>query len=134
VERSANVAREVEGLTDASVNRVGGGSRPGDDGRKTMDDVVARVKSVADLIAEIRSATEEPFARLYSSRSNTERRVSIPHQMHLLGTACARSISQGASSAGNFLYVLNKRTYRKFNDDVKIKRSKWRKSFMSWAA
>ncbi|WP_144156140.1 PAS domain-containing methyl-accepting chemotaxis protein [Paraburkholderia sp. BCC1885] len=58
-QRSANAAKEIKNLIGASVEKVESGSRLVDDAGKTMDDIVAQVKRVSDLIAEISSATEE---------------------------------------------------------------------------
>lgn len=58
-QRSANAAKEIKNLIGTSVEKVESGSRLVDDAGKTMDDIVAQVKRVSDLIAEISSATEE---------------------------------------------------------------------------
>jgi len=58
-QRSANAAKEIKDLIGASVEKVEVGSKIVDDAGKTMDDIVSQVKRVSDLIAEIRSATEE---------------------------------------------------------------------------
>ncbi|MFM0454678.1 methyl-accepting chemotaxis protein, partial [Paraburkholderia nemoris] len=52
-------AKEIKNLIGASVEKVESGSRLVDDAGKTMDAIVAHVKRVSDLIAEISSATEE---------------------------------------------------------------------------
>ncbi|TDV37345.1 methyl-accepting chemotaxis sensory transducer with Pas/Pac sensor [Paraburkholderia caballeronis] len=58
-QRSANSAREIKALIGASVEKVESGSKLVNDAGKTMDDIVTQVKRVSDLIAEIRSATDE---------------------------------------------------------------------------
>jgi len=58
-QRSANSAREIKELIGASAGKVESGSKLVNDAGKTMDDIVAQVKRVSDLIAEIRSATDE---------------------------------------------------------------------------
>jgi aerotaxis receptor len=58
-QRSANAAREIKDLIGVSVERVESGARLVDDAGATMDEIVAQVKRVSDLIAEIRAATEE---------------------------------------------------------------------------
>nr|WP_198970169.1 PAS domain-containing methyl-accepting chemotaxis protein [Xylophilus sp. ASV27] len=57
--RSAEAAKEIKGLITASVDKVVSGSRLVDDAGRTMDEIVARVKRVSDLIAEISTATAE---------------------------------------------------------------------------
>ncbi|WP_322015403.1 methyl-accepting chemotaxis protein [Paraburkholderia sp. J12] len=58
-QRSANAAKEIKHLISTSVEKVETGSSLVDEAGKTMDDIVAQVRRVTDLIAEIRSATEE---------------------------------------------------------------------------
>jgi len=58
-QRSAAAAREIKNLIGASVETVEAGSNLVDEAGKTMDDIVMQVTRVTDLIAEIRSATEE---------------------------------------------------------------------------
>ncbi|MFP6559175.1 methyl-accepting chemotaxis protein [Paraburkholderia sp. B3] len=58
-QRSANAAKEIKHLISTSVEKVETGSSLVDEAGKTMDDIVAQVKRVSAMIAEIRSATEE---------------------------------------------------------------------------
>jgi methyl-accepting chemotaxis protein len=58
-QRSAVAAREIKTLIGDSVDRVEAGTRLVADAGTTMDDIVGQVRKVADLIAEISSATVE---------------------------------------------------------------------------
>ncbi|AJY10424.1 PAS domain-containing protein [Burkholderia dolosa] len=58
-QRSANAAKEIKTLIGASVDRVESGVRRVDEAGRTMDDIVAQVKRVSDLIAEISASTAE---------------------------------------------------------------------------
>ncbi|MDE2371729.1 MAG: Snf7 family protein [Burkholderiales bacterium] len=58
-QRSAEAAREIKALIGASVDKVEAGSRLVGAAGSSMDDIVTQVKRVADLIAEISSATTE---------------------------------------------------------------------------
>ncbi len=58
-QRSAEAAKEIKSLIGASVERVEAGSRLVGEAGSNMDDIVSQVKRVADLIAEISSATLE---------------------------------------------------------------------------
>jgi aerotaxis receptor len=60
--RSADAAKEIKCLINASVEKVESGSKLVDDAGRTMDDIVSQVKRVSDLIAEISSATNEQSA------------------------------------------------------------------------
>jgi aerotaxis receptor len=61
-QRSADAAKEIKTLIGASVEKVESGARQVDDAGRTMADIVAQVKNVSDLIAEIGSATNEQSA------------------------------------------------------------------------
>jgi methyl-accepting chemotaxis protein len=58
-QRSAQAAREIKALISDSVEKVESGSRLVGEAGKTMDDIVAQVKRVTDLIGEITAATLE---------------------------------------------------------------------------
>ncbi len=58
-QRSAQAAREIKSLINDSVERVEAGSQQVAEAGRTMDDIVAQVKRVTDLIGEITSATLE---------------------------------------------------------------------------
>ncbi len=58
-QRSAGAAREIKSLIDDSVNRVATGSQLVDRAGTTMEQVVASVRRVDDIIANIASASRE---------------------------------------------------------------------------
>ena len=58
-QRSAAAAREIAGLIQASVGEVHNGAKLVDAAGQTMQEIVASVKKVSDLIAEIAAASEE---------------------------------------------------------------------------
>ena len=58
-QRSAEAAKEIKNLINASVEKVESGAKQVDDAGRTMDEVVTQVQRVSDLIAEISSATRE---------------------------------------------------------------------------
>jgi methyl-accepting chemotaxis protein len=57
--RSANAAREIKILIDASVSKVDSGTRLVADAGKTMTEIVSSVQRVSDIIGEISSASTE---------------------------------------------------------------------------
>jgi aerotaxis receptor len=61
-QRSAEAAREIKNLISASAEKVEAGSRIVNDAGRTMEDIVAQVSRVSDLIAEISAATQEQSA------------------------------------------------------------------------
>ena len=58
-QRSSQAAKEIKGLIDDSVSKVGAGARLVDQAGATMEEVVASVKRVTDIIGEISSASTE---------------------------------------------------------------------------
>ncbi|OYO28034.1 methyl-accepting chemotaxis protein [Janthinobacterium sp. PC23-8] len=58
-QRSAAAAKEIKGLINDSVEKVGAGSKLVDQAGSTMADVVASVRKVSDIVNEISSATQE---------------------------------------------------------------------------
>ncbi len=55
-QRSAQAAREIKTLISASVDKVEGGTRLVADAGRTMDEIVASVQKVSDIIGDISSA------------------------------------------------------------------------------
>ncbi|KVN25016.1 aerotaxis receptor Aer [Burkholderia pyrrocinia] len=58
-QRSANAAKEIKTLIENSVGRISSGAQLVDGAGRTMEDIVAQVKRVSDLIAEISASTAE---------------------------------------------------------------------------
>ncbi|HZY16826.1 MAG TPA: methyl-accepting chemotaxis protein, partial [Ramlibacter sp.] len=58
-QRSADAAKEIKGLITASVERVEQGSALVDQAGTTMDEVVASIRRVTDLMGEISAASRE---------------------------------------------------------------------------
>jgi methyl-accepting chemotaxis protein len=58
-QRSAAAAKEIKELIGASVARVDAGARLVDEAGRTMEEIVSSVRRVTDIMAEIRSASEE---------------------------------------------------------------------------
>ncbi|MFH7041021.1 methyl-accepting chemotaxis protein [Paucibacter sp. JuS9] len=58
-QRSASAAKEIKGLIDTSVDKVETGARLVQDAGTTMNEIVASVQRVTDIIAEISASTIE---------------------------------------------------------------------------
>ena len=58
-QRSATAAKEIKALIVESVDKVDTGAKLVDDAGRTMQEIVASVKRVSDLIAEIAAASQE---------------------------------------------------------------------------
>ena len=76
-QRSAAAAREIKGLIGNSVGQVETGSRLVEQAGTTMEEVVNSVRRVTDIMAEIRSASEEQTAGI--EQVNT----AITHMDHV---------------------------------------------------
>ena len=61
-QRSAAAAKEIKGLITDSVHRVETGSELVDESGKTLEEIVASVKQVAEIVAEISAASYEQSA------------------------------------------------------------------------
>ncbi|MHA6848627.1 methyl-accepting chemotaxis protein [Ralstonia syzygii] len=61
-QRSATAAKEIKTLIQTSLDRVENGSSLAQDAGKTMDEVVAAVKRVTDIMGEISAASSEQTA------------------------------------------------------------------------
>jgi methyl-accepting chemotaxis protein len=61
-QRSAEAAKEIKGLITASVDRVAQGTELVDRAGKTMEEVVASIKRVTDIMGEISAASAEQSA------------------------------------------------------------------------
>jgi methyl-accepting chemotaxis protein len=57
--RSAGAAKEIKALIHDSVGKVNEGTRLVDESGKVLDEIVTRVKSVTDVMAEIASSSRE---------------------------------------------------------------------------
>ncbi len=60
--RSADAAKEIKGLIDASVQKVADGSRLVHEAGGAMDEIVAGVRRVTDIMGEITAASQEQSA------------------------------------------------------------------------
>ncbi len=58
-QRSAAAAKEIKGLIGDSVDKVGAGTKLVDEAGKTMQEIVASVKRVTDIMSEITAASQE---------------------------------------------------------------------------
>jgi methyl-accepting chemotaxis protein len=58
-QRSAEAAKEIKALITGSVSRVDQGSRLVGEAGRTMQDIVAAIQRVSDIVAEISSASDE---------------------------------------------------------------------------
>lgn len=98
-QRSAEAAREIKSLINASVETVTAGTALVDHAGATMQDIVAQVKRVSGLIAEISQASNEQTAGITQVTDAVEQLDQVTQQNAALveqSAAAADSLSQQA--------------------------------------
>jgi methyl-accepting chemotaxis protein len=99
-QRSSNAAKEIKQLIGDSVERVDAGTRLVQGAGRTMDEIVASVKRVADLIADISAATlqqsagiEQINAAIAQMDQGTQQNAALVEE----ASAAARSMDEQAA-------------------------------------
>ncbi|WP_369938818.1 Cache 3/Cache 2 fusion domain-containing protein [Xanthomonas medicagonis] len=98
-QRSANAAKEIKGLIDDSVSRVAEGSALVDQAGRTMQDIVASVQRVTDIMGEISAASQEQSAGIEQVNQTVTQMDEATQQNAALveeATASARTMESQA--------------------------------------
>ncbi|MDF8365472.1 methyl-accepting chemotaxis protein [Achromobacter anxifer] len=93
-QRSAQAAKEIKGLIEDSVSKVGAGSQQVERAGATMQEIVASVKRVTDIMGEISAASEEQSGGI----DQVNRAVS---QMDEVTQQNAALVEEAAAAAGS---------------------------------
>ena len=93
-QRSADAAREIKGLIDASVQRVESGTALVDKAGQTMTEVVQSIQRVTDIVGEISSASQEQSAGV----SQVGEAITQMDQVTQQNAALVEQMSAAASS------------------------------------
>jgi methyl-accepting chemotaxis protein-1 (serine sensor receptor) len=93
-QRSAQAAKEIKGLIEDSVSKVGAGSQQVERAGATMQEIVASVKRVTDIMGEISAASEEQSSGI----EQVNRAVS---QMDEVTQQNAALVEEAAAAAGS---------------------------------
>ena len=99
-QRSAQAAKEIEGLITESVEKVETGTAQVGEAGRSMSDIVTQVKNVNDLIAEISSATQEQSQGISQVGDAVSQLDQVTQQNAALveeSAAAAESLSQQAA-------------------------------------
>jgi methyl-accepting chemotaxis protein len=103
-QRSALAAKEIKTLIDASVNQVDEGSKMVEQAGVTMQQVVASIKRVSDIVAEISTSSREQSVGIEQVNTaivqmddSTQRNAALVEQ----STASARSLQEQAQQLTN---------------------------------
>jgi len=100
-QRSANAAKEIKELIDASTRQVSEGAKLVADAGNTMDEVVHAVKRVTDLMAEIAAASTEQRTGIEQVNQAVMQMDTVTQQnAALVEEASAAAQSMAAQSSG----------------------------------
>jgi len=100
-QRSATAAREIKGLIDDSVSKVGEGSRLVGEAGTTMDEVVSSIQRVTDIMSEITVASAEQSAGIEQVNQAVAQMDTVTQQNAALveeAAAAAESLQDQARS------------------------------------
>jgi methyl-accepting chemotaxis protein len=107
-QRSANAAREIKSLINASVEKVESGSRLVQDAGVTMREIVTGVQRVSDIIGEITAATSEQSNELGQVNAAVTQLDQMTQQNAALveqSAAAAESLKDQAAKLGSVVTV-----------------------------
>ena len=100
-QRSATAAREIKQLIGASVEKVGNGTRLVSEAGATMQDVVASVRRVSDIMTEISAASREQSAGIEQVNGAIAEMDQVTQQnAALVEQAAAATASMREQAAG----------------------------------
>jgi len=100
-QRSANAAKEIKGLIDDSVGKVADGAAQVHKAGTTMDEIVASVQRVTDIMAEIAAASQEQSAGIEQVNQTITQMDETTQQNAALveeATAAARAMEEQAGT------------------------------------
>ncbi len=107
-QRSANAAKEIKGLIEASVDQVATGSHLVNQAGATMGEIVASVQRVTDIMAEIAAASQEQSAGIEQVNQTITQMDETTQQNAALveeASAAARSMEQQAQGLAEAVSV-----------------------------
>jgi methyl-accepting chemotaxis protein len=108
-QRSAAAAKEIKSLIADSVNKVDNGAKLVDQAGHTMEDIVASVKRVTDIIGEIASASQEQLdgieqinVAISEMDETTQRNAALVEQASAAAGAMSEQAAQLSGTVGVF--------------------------------
>ena len=106
--RSANAAKEIKGLINASVNGVEHGTKLVDQASATMSEVVSAIKRVTDLMGEISAASSEQSQGVSQVGEAVVQMDQVTQQNAALVEEMAASAGNLKSQAQDLVHVVSK--------------------------
>jgi methyl-accepting chemotaxis protein len=107
-QRSAAAAKEIKGLIGESVDKVDTGAKLVDAAGQTMQEIVASVKRVSDLIAEIAAASEEQDAGIQQVNTAVTQMEQVVQQNASLVEEAAAATESMKTQAGSLLQLVSR--------------------------
>ncbi len=107
-QRSANAAKEIKGLIEASVGQVSNGSALVRQAGETMQDIVSSVQRVTDIMGEISAASQEQSAGIEQVNQTVTQMDEATQQNAALveeATAAARAMEEQANGLSSAVAV-----------------------------
>ena len=99
-QRSAQAAKEIKGLIEDSVGKVGAGSQQVERAGATMQEIVASVKRVTDIMGEISAASEEQSSGIDQVNRAVSQMDEVTQQnAALVEEAAAAALAAGTGAA-----------------------------------
>lgn len=105
-QRSATAAKEIKALIQDSVSKVADGSKLVDESGETLDGIVAAVKKVSDIIAEIAAAGQEQSTGIEQVNRAITQMDEVTQQNAALveeAAAASESMSEEANTLNNLV-------------------------------
>ena len=109
-QRSAAAAKEIKGLIDDSVHKVEAGSALVGQAGQTMEEIVASVKRVTDIMGEISTASQEQTSGIEQVNQAISQMDQVTQQNAALveeAAASATALNEQAGSLVEAVYVFN---------------------------
>ncbi|PJJ99550.1 methyl-accepting chemotaxis protein [Lysobacteraceae bacterium NML91-0213] len=107
-QRSATAAKEIKGLIEDSVSKVGNGSALASEAGRTMVEMVASVQRVTDIMAEISAASQEQASGIEQVNQTITQMDETTQQNAALveeASAAARSMEEQAGQLADVVSV-----------------------------
>jgi methyl-accepting chemotaxis protein len=107
-QRSAGAAKEIKTLIGESVDKVDAGTKLVDAAGRTMEEIVASVKKVSDLIAEIAAASEEQDAGIQQVNTAVTQMDQVVQQNASLVEEAAAATESMKGQAASLLQMVGR--------------------------
>jgi len=106
-QRSAAAAKEIKGLIDDSVGKVEAGSHQVAEAGQTMEEIVASVKRVTDIMGEIMSASQEQTQGIEQINQAISQMDQVTQQNAALVEEAAAAAGSLQEQAGSLSQVVS---------------------------